>query len=284
MQALIELQGITEIEALGGAEKALFRPKTSAVFKQFQEIDQIRNCLILAAGNGRRMQPISNRGPKPMVPVCGTPLLEHIILSARQAGVKNFVVVVGYRGELIQKYFVNRQLAGVSLEWVENPDYHKENGISALSARGMFRDPFLLLMGDHLFQSWTARSLVQQPLHSDEVILAVDRKIDRVFDLDDATKVRLESNDVVDIGKQLPSYDALDTGMFLCTPALFGALESSVQNGDCSLSDGMRNLASRRRLRAFDIREGYWVDVDTPLALAHAESLLEHERSQPWHI
>jgi len=234
---------------------------------------KIRNCLILAAGNGRRMQPTSNPGPKPMALVCGRPLLEHIILSAHPAGVKNFVVVVGYRGELIQKYFVDRRLAGVSLEWVENPDYHKENGISALSARDRFHEPFLLLMGDHLFQSWTARVLVQQPIHNGDVILAVDRKIDRVFDLDDATKVRLEGEYVVDIGKQLPSYDALDTGMFLCTPALFGALESSVQNGDCSLSDGMRNLASRRRLRAFDIGEGYWVDVDTPLALAHAETL-----------
>lgn len=238
---------------------------------------KVRNCLILAAGNGRRMRPTSNRGPKPIAPICGTPLLEHIILSAQDAGVKNFVVVVGYRGELIQKYFANHQLAGVSLEWIENPDYHKENGISALSARDRIHEPFLLLLGDHLLQSKTAWSLVQQPILNGEVILAVDRKIDSVFDLENVTKVRLEDNDVVDLGKQLPSYDAVDTGMYLCTPALFGTLESSVQNGNCSLSDGMRNLASRRRLRAFDIGEGYWVDVDTPLALAHAESLLEHE-------
>ena len=241
-----------------------------------------RKCLILAAGNGRRMQPTSNRGPKPMAPICGTPLLEHIILSALDAGVKNFVVVVGYRGELIQKYFVNRQLAGVSLEWVENPDYHKENGISVLSARDRFHEPFLLLLGDRLFQPETVSSLLQQPLQEGEVILAIDRKIDRAFDLDDANKVRLEGEYVVDIGKQIPDYDALDTGMFLCTPALFEALESSTQNGDCNLSDGMRKLASRRCLRAFDIGGGYWVDVDTPLALAHAESLLEHEWRLDW--
>jgi len=236
-----------------------------------------RKCLILAAGNGRRMQPASNRGPKPMASICGTPLLEHIILSAHQAGVKNFVVVVGYRGELIQKYFVNRQLAGVSLEWIENPDYHKENGISALSARDRFHEPFLLLLGDRLFQPETVSSLLPQPLQEGEVILAVDPKIDRAFDLDDATKVRLEGEYVVDIGKRIPDYDALDTGMFMCTPALFGALESSVQNGNCSLLDGMHMLVPYRRLRAFDIGGGYWVDVDTPLALAHAESLLEHE-------
>ena len=165
-----------------------------------------RKCLILAAGNGRHMQPTSNRGPKPMAPVCGTPLLEHIILSAHEAGLKNFVVVVGYRGELIQKYFVNHHLTGVWLEWVENPDYHKENGISALSARDRFHEPFLLVLGDRIFQPESASSLLQQPLQEGEIILAIDRKIDRALDLDDATKVRLEGEYVVDIGKQLPSY------------------------------------------------------------------------------
>lgn len=241
-----------------------------------------RTCLILAAGNGRGVQPTSTRGPKPMAPISGTPLLEHTIHSAHQAGVKNFVVVVGYRGELIQKYFVNRQLAGVSLEWIENPDYHKKNGISALSARDRFHGPFLLLLGDRLFQPETVGSLLHQSLQEGEVILAVDRKMDQVFDLDDANKVRLEGEYVVDVGKQLPNYDAVDTGMSLCTPALFVALESSMQIGDCSLSDGMRTLASGRCLRAFDIGLGYWVDVDTPLALAYAESLLEHEWQSDW--
>jgi choline kinase len=241
---------------------------------------KISDCLILAAGNGRRPHAVADHCPQPMIPVCGRPLLEHIILSAHQAGVDHFVVVVGYQAETVQNYFANRHLVDVSLEWIENPDFYKGNGISALSARDRIHEPFLLLMGDHLFQSRTARSLLQRPLRDGEVLVAVDQKVGSVFDLDDATKVRVEGGYVVDIGKQIPDYDALDTGMFLCTPALFGALESSMHNGDCSLSDGMRTLAARRCLRAFDITWGYWVDVSTPLALAHAESLLEHR----WHL
>ena len=243
---------------------------------------KVRNCLILAAGNGRRLQPTSNRGPKPMAPICGTPLLEHIILSAHDAGVKNFVVVVGYRGELIQKYFANRQLAGVSLEWVENPDYHKGNGVSALSARDKLHEPFLLVMGDRLFESWTVRSLLHELINEGEVIMAVDPKIENVFDLDDATKVRLQQGNVIALGKRLPNYDAVDTGVSFCTRALFDALECAMRDGDCNLSDGMRGLASRRCLRAFDIGRAKWVDVDTPMALAHAESLLEHEWQMEW--
>ena len=130
-------------------------------------------------------------------------------------------------------------------------------------------------MADHLFEPATARFLMEQPLASDEVILAVDRNIDGVFDLDDATKVRRQGNLIVDIGKEIPSYDALDTGMFLCSPALFDHLESAVTDGNCSLSDGMRRLAVKRRLRALEIGEAHWQDVDTPEALAHAECAVD---------
>jgi len=79
----------------------------------------------------------------------------------------------------------------------------------------------------------------------------------------------------VDIGKEIPTYDALDTGMFLCSRGLFGKLESSMTNGNCSLSDGMRQLARERSLRALEIGEAPWHDVDTPEALAHAESVFD---------
>jgi choline kinase len=98
-------------------------------------------------------------------------------------------------------------------------------------------------MADHVFESWTAKVLAEQPLFPGEVLLAVDSKIDRVFDLEDATKVRREGDLIVAIGKDIFDYDALDTGMFLCTPALFERLEA------------------------------LWQDVDTPGALAHAEGL-----------
>ena len=113
---------------------------------------------------------------------------------------------------------------------------------------------------------------MEQPLAPGEVILAVDPKIDSVFDLDDATKVRREGNRIVDIGKEIANYDALDTGMFLCDPALFGSLESATREGNCSLSDGMRELAREGRFRAMEIGEAEWQDVDTPEALNHAET------------
>lgn len=61
--------------------------------------------------------------------------------------------------------------------------------------------------------------------------------------------------------------------MFLCSPTLFETLGSVMKNEDCSLSDGMRRLAAQRRFHAFDIGDAEWQDVDTPEALAHAETM-----------
>jgi len=235
----------------------------------------VKQCLILAAGNGTRLRPVSAGLPKPLVQFRGKPILEHVILRAQQAGIDEFVIVLGYRSDLIRCWLDNRWLGDLSLTLVENQDYHKHNGVSVLKARGEMDENFLLLMADHVFEPEMAKLLINQPLAKDEVILAVDPGIDRTFDLGDATKVRRQGDFIVDIGKEIPNYDALDTGMFLCSRTLFGKLESSMTNGNCSLSDGMRQLARERNLRGMEIGEGRWHDLDTPEALAHAESVFD---------
>jgi len=237
----------------------------------------VTQCLILAAGKGSRIASVADGGPKPLVPVCGVPLLEHVMRRAREAGVERFVIVAGYRADLLRRWLRDRSIASASVTLIENPEYHKANGVSALAAKAELNEPFLLLMSDHIFETKTAKALMRQPLAEDEVILAVDSKCDRIFDLDDATKVRCEGNHVVEIGKDLSLYNALDTGMFLCRPALFSCLESVKKNGDCSLSDGMRKLAQQRKLRAFDIGGGHWQDVDSPDALEHVERIFTRD-------
>jgi len=236
---------------------------------------KVNQSLILAAGNGTRLRPVSAELPKPLVQFRGKPMLEHVILRAHEAGIDNFVIVIGYRSDLIRRWFDSRWVGNVSVTLVENRDYHKNNGISALKAKDEIHDNFLLLMADHIFEPQTAKSLMREPLAPGEVILAVDPKMDRIYDLDDATKVRRDDDCIVDIGKEIANYDALDTGMFLCSPVLFDKLESGTRDGNCSLSDGMRQLAQERHLRAFEIGEAQWQDVDTPEALTHAESIFD---------
>jgi len=112
----------------------------------------VKECLILAAGNGSRIASLSGSAPKPLVPLFGAPLLEHIVLSSQAAGIEKFVIVVGYRADAIRRWFAERPLGDTSVTLVENAEYHKANGVSALAARGLLKNPFLLLMADHIFE------------------------------------------------------------------------------------------------------------------------------------
>ena len=230
---------------------------------------RIQQCLILAAGKGTRLRPLSGSLPKPLVEFRGRPILEHIVSRAQQAWIEEFVIVLGNGGDQIREWFETHWRGRARFTWVENPEYHKSNGISALKAKPAIRGNFLLLMADHLFEAETAKTMVRQKLGTGEVILGVDPDVDRIFDIDDATKVLRCGDRILEIGKQIERFDAIDTGMFLCTPALFDDLESARHNGDCSLSDGMRRLARGGRLRALEL-DAPWHDLDTPEALAHA--------------
>lgn len=200
--------------------------------------------------------------------------------GARQAGIERFVIVVGCRGYAIKEWYEREPLDGVQVTWVVNPDYKKDNGISVLCAKRVIHENFLLLMADHIFEPETARSLLRQRLGRKEVILGVDTNISRVFDLDDATKVRLDQDRIVEIGKSLRNYNALDTGMFLCSPALFGWLEAAAINGNCSLSDGLRLMTQNGSFKGFNIGDAHWQDVDTPAALDYAQNIM-FQRTQP---
>jgi len=87
--------------------------------------------LILAAGNGTRLAALSGELPKPLVRLHDRPLLEYVMRGAHEAGIDRFVIVLGYRGQMIQQWYETRPLEGVHVTWVENPDYYKNNGVSS---------------------------------------------------------------------------------------------------------------------------------------------------------
>ena len=98
---------------------------------------------------------------------------------------------------------------------------------------------------------------------ADQLNLAIDRKLDSVFDLDDAMKVQTRGDRITAIGKELETYDAIDTGLFVCPPEFFAYLERAKQDGDCSQADGVRLVAAEGKARVADIGAAWWQDIDT---------------------
>ncbi|MCK9485516.1 MAG: NTP transferase domain-containing protein [Dehalococcoidia bacterium] len=232
--------------------------------------------VILAAGAGERLRCRDEAPPKPLTSVLGKTLLEHSIRTFVGAGVQHCTVVVGFEGATVAR--AARGLGeryAVQVTTVHNADWERGNGTSVLAASAVVANPFFLAMGDHLFEPAILGALQAQDGGA-PLTLAVDHAWDALdhADLDEATKVRLNGSTIVDIGKEIRTFDAVDTGIFLCRPAVFGALEAAQAGGDASLSGAVRVLAARAEAEVGDITGRFWQDVDTPADLARAERRL----------
>ena len=231
---------------------------------------------MLAAGNGDRFKSASGTS-KLLQSVFGQTLITRTLGTACVAGITTFDVVVGYQAADVRAAIERYRPAGITVRFIHNPEWHLENGVSALAARTHAEGRFALLMGDHLFEASALARLLAHPVGGGECLLAVDSRPTPPEVAAEATKVRLSGSRITAIGKDLTAYDALDTGMFVCAPSLFAAIDASRAAGDTTLSGGIRQLAARRLMRGVDIGDAAWYDIDTMDDLQHAESLLAEE-------
>jgi 1L-myo-inositol 1-phosphate cytidylyltransferase len=241
----------------------------------------ISEAVILMAGEGSRLRGSDSTFLKPFVPVLGRPLISYALDTLIRAGITSVNFVVGYEsGRMIEQV---KQLipSGLSASFIENSDWQKQNGISLLAAAGHVSKPFLLTMSDHLFED----AVVDRLLDSSEpsfLNVAVDRKLDSIFDLEDAMKVQTCGDRITNIGKNLRHYDAIDTGLFVSPVQIFDYLErakSESRRSDCSLADAVQLMAGDKNVRAIDIGDAWWQDVDTRQMLKYAERRMS-ERMQ----
>jgi len=231
-------------------------------------------CLIIAAGKGSRLH---QRGEsKPLIPILGVPLIERVIRAALETGADEFCVVTGCQGDLVCDFLerLAKRLA-IRITSLVNDDWEQGNGLSVLKARDALHEPFLLLMADHLFDPNLARALTTHSLPDGEIALGVDGDTrNPLVDMEDVTRVKVEDGKIRDIGKGLADFNGFDTGIFLCSPAIFKALEQSKEkDGDTTLSGAVRVLAAEGRARAVPA-SGFWIDVDDPAAFKKAEKAL----------
>lgn len=234
---------------------------------------RIREAVILIAGEGSRLRGSDKTILKPFVPLNGQPLISYTLDALIHEGISTVNFVVGYESERVIAQLKPLLPAGVGSSFIENHAWKKQNGVSVLSAASSVSNPFLLTMSDHVFENAVLNRLLDSFVPG-FLNVAVDRKLDSIFDLGDAMKVQTRKDNIIDIGKNLQNYDAIDTGMFICPLEIFSYLkraQSISDVSDCSLADGVRLMARDAKVRAIDIGDGWWQDVDTPQMLRHAE-------------
>ena len=243
--------------------------------------------LIIAAGRGNRLNDLTDNKPKALIPAAGLTLIERVILTTKQAGINEFVIVIGYLGEKIKAALGNGEKLGVKIDYIENQEWQKSNGISVLTAKKLINENFMLSMSDHIFDPRILKGLLDNDIKS-SVVLAIDRKEPLPGD----TKVLERDGKIIEIGKNIEKANCVDTGLFLCSPKIFSYLKEATNEEKTELSDGITKAANNRDASIFDITQidsysskmrkeikPWWIDVDTKEDLIKAEKMIVENES-----
>ena len=226
--------------------------------------------LIIATRDGTRLK---LKKPKCLVRISKHKLIELILNTCKNAGLEDFLLVTGYKAEMVEKSVKNiASKYKIRVKFIYNDEWEKENGISVYKAKEWINEKFLLLMSDHLFEPAMLNKLLTYS-NTQECIIGVDKDLTKLYDLEEATKVKLYEDKVIDIGKHLNNYNAVDTGLFLLNPLIFEVLEGLIAKKQYKLNDAFTLLARRDKLQAADLSGYFWIDIDTKQDLQFAREV-----------
>jgi len=219
--------------------------------------------VIIAAGMGSRIWNETDNTPKTLLPYGEGSILSTIMSNFNKVGIREFVVVVGYQSEFIKRYLKDNSYFNMDVEFIENLRWEEGNGISVLAAEPAVKgDDFILSMSDHLVSTNALDRIVNYD--SNKNLLLVDPRIDEIYDIDDATKVAFENTQIVDIGKEIDSYNGVDCGIFRLNEGYFSAMRKALKKEQDSISAAIKMLINGRDIEAvFMNHPDNWIDVDT---------------------
>lgn len=231
--------------------------------------------VILAAGRGTRLGHWTKSQPKPMIPVAGRPLLEHILLRLRDAtSIRRFLIVVGYLAEQIVQRFGDGSTYGVSIDYVYQPP-HRPGTAGALHAamRHIPAEPVLMSFGDILTDPRNYQRLLRAYDAQTTAILGVNW----LPDVSEGGGVWLEGDRVLRVQEKPLHADTHWNlaGVHLFSPQILPVLDTIApsKRGEYELTDVIQQLLDTQPHSVRAVRfVGYWNDVGTPERLQQAEA------------
>ncbi|MDG6223808.1 MAG: NTP transferase domain-containing protein [Candidatus Bathyarchaeota archaeon] len=226
-------------------------------------MSKINRALVLAAGQGSRLKDYVDQ--KVVHYVDGVPLLGRILHGLKDAGIESVVIVIGYEADNVQRVIGNDYL-GLKVNYVVAENWKKGNLYSFLAAKKEFTAPFVLCMGDHLFDSKIVEKLISVD-SKNSIVLAIDRV---GYAIDD-TKILDQDGTIINIGHDIEPSTGVCTGFFLCSPKFFSYAETVATEDNGELDDCIRVAARNNDTQVLDISGYFWVDVDTKKDLERAK-------------
>lgn len=242
--------------------------------------------IILSAGQGRRLLPLTRRLPKCMLPVLGRqPVLEHQLRALARVGVEHAEVLVGFGAEHVERFVAEHPVPGIAVRTRFNPLYATtDNLITAWFATAEIREDFLLLNGDTLFDSGVPRKLLAPG--NETVRIAVDRKAS--YDDDDMKVVLRGDRRVSAIGKKLDrdvaNGEAIGLSVFRGegVAAVQAAFDLAVRHPEALHAwypPVLAQLAETHPVHGVSIHGMWWTEIDSQDDLEGARSALASQHT-----
>lgn len=218
-------------------------------------------CVILAAGEGKRMHPLTFTRPKVMLPIANKPILEWNLINAIEAGIKDFVIIVGYKSEMVRNYFGNGQRWNVNIEYVNQG--RAMGTAHAIGVVKKFVDSFIVLSGDTIFGKQDIENIIQNE-NSMGLI-----KIDNA---EDYGIVEIDGNRIVKIYEKMqrPFTNVINAGIYHFNKIIFDFIEKTKKSprGEYEITDSINMMVKDNEMQGVFLSE--WRDVVYPWHLLDA--------------
>jgi dTDP-glucose pyrophosphorylase len=231
---------------------------------------KIDQAVLLAAGRGTRMRELTADLPKPMIEVRGKPVLQHIVEGLRDAGVRRFLVIVGYRADAVQNFFGDGARYKIDIQYATQTTQDGTGRVVDLARNFVKDSAFVLAYGDILVAPENYKRIVD--LADDiEALISVTRG----EDVSKGGAVFLnEKMELVDLREKSkpgePTSPWYNAGLYAFRQSIFNftAKLKPSPRGEFELTDAIRDLAqSSKKVKALELT-GEWADVRDPEILA----------------
>lgn len=231
-----------------------------------KHLAMITKAVLLAAGRGTRMRELTSDLPKPMLRVHGKPILQHIVEGMRAAGVTDFLLIVGWRADVVRDFFGDGSQFAARIDYQTQVVQDGTGKVVELARDFSGRDSFLLSYGDILLDP-AHYPLLASPAEDIEAIISVKRS-------DDVSKGGAvfvnEKFEMIDLREKPqpgePTSPWYNAGVYAFRPSIFNftARLQKSPRGEFELTDAIRDLAlSGKKVQALEIA-GDWADVRDP--------------------
>lgn len=241
-------------------------------------VKAITKAVTLAAGRGTRMKELTADCPKPMLPLGDRPMLAHQVERLEAAGIREVLIVVGYKAHLVREYFEAHPPALANISYAVQEDQNGTGAAALLAREFAGDDGFLMVYGDSLVDPRVYREILAKA-DGAEMVLSVKH----VDDPYQGGAVYTEGDRVTRIVEKPPQGTSTtnwnNAGIYVFRKSVFEALDDVALSprGEYELTDAVHAVVHSGRPVCWYAIEGFWRDVGRPEDLSHATEFVEGE-------